>query len=413
MYQVETRPAAMTNARRSASDGTCTRPPAASNTAIASAARSRASASVRTRQFVEAGAQQPLQVRGKPPVRLLVHQPQCRPVAVAVLRQIRQIILQSGSHEIDDTIRRPADSSRCQGGGKLRPRRGFGSGSKRAGPGDLDGGIGGPQSESLYVAGRSDGPRGGCDAAPAAGASERHQPQPGPVQKRVAHPSEENAAEHQRDHFVRFEQVRHVEDMQLRHEAADLGHRRSVDVDRSRLQRRQALGRRVAACTADIDLDCDPPPRERLDQRLEPYRFRRVHGRSRQHHRDGMGTIRNRCSTSDLCFARHTGRARNQAGQHRDRETYSPTGQCSTSISVIGKCFGFPVASTAAVACAAAATRQSACDSVVPRAANRRRHSPACRPSGRPMGTTRRPSKRSSAAEDLHPVATRGRPPPR
>ena len=48
--------------------------------------------------------------------------------------------------------------------------------------------------------------------------------------------------------------------------------------------------------------------------------------------------------------------------------------------------------------CAAAAIRQSACDSVVPRAANRRRHSPALRPSGLPMGTTRKPSKRSSTA---------------
>ena len=79
-------------------------------------------------------------------------------------------------------------------------------------------------------------------------------------------------------------------------------------------------------------------------------------------------------------------------------QSYCPTGQCSTSTSCMGKCRGLPVASAAAAAYAAAAIRQSAWDKVTPVVANRRRHSPACRPSARPSGSTRRPSKSCSAA---------------
>ena len=77
--------------------------------------------------------------------------------------------------------------------------------------------------------------------------------------------------------------------------------------------------------------------------------------------------------------------------------SYAPTGQCSTAMARIGKSRGLPVASRPPSESAAAATRQSACESVRPRRAKSRRHSPACHPSTAPSGAIRSPAKSARA----------------
>ena len=160
-----------------------------------------------------------------------------------------QVFLQPAPHDMDRTARDPVDPAGREVGSELPPARRHGRRAERARPCHLDRRVGGAHRESPQVGRRADGARRGGDAAPTAGAAERHQAQAGPVQECVAHPREEHPAEHQLDHFVRLEQVRHVEDVELRHQPPDIGHRRPVDVDRPRLQRRQARGRLVAAAT--------------------------------------------------------------------------------------------------------------------------------------------------------------------
>lgn len=77
---------------------------------------------------------------------------------------------------------------------------------------------------------------------------------------------------------------------------------------------------------------------------------------------------------------------------------FQPTGQNSTLISGIGKSFGLPVAKRPPMLTAAAATRQSACESVFPRSENSRLQRPAISPSALPSSTIRNPAKRASAA---------------
>ncbi len=70
-----------------------------------------------------------------------------------------------------------------------------------------------------------------------------------------------------------------------------------------------------------------------------------------------------------------------------------PAGQCSTTMSFIGKSRGLPVTRCAPTANAAAATRQSAWLSVVPWAAKSRRQRPAASPSVSPSGAIRSPRR--------------------
>ncbi len=80
------------------------------------------------------------------------------------------------------------------------------------------------------------------------------------------------------------------------------------------------------------------------------------------------------------------------------RAGYSPTGQCWSLSSSIGKSAGLPVASAAPTPIAAAAIRQSAWWTVTPWLASERLHVPASSPSATPSGASRRPRKSRRAA---------------
>jgi len=100
---------------------------------------------------------------------------------------------------------------------------------------------------------------------------------------------------------------------------------------------------------------------------------------------------------SDMEPSRPDAKRRLDYPRGRCSAAYTPTGQCSTSSSVIGKCLGLPVASRAWTVSAAAAIRQSDCDSVTPRAANSRRQFPARSPSRRESTAILSPPNRLSA----------------